>query len=212
MYSATLRQLRHDELSATLRKFVRKGAPEGTTKESALTVGGTSAARDRLHGEHMLKLAAYYESLESGTLASTLADARQHVTNLATRRKAELDFVFEQQAEKRKRGRISMTRDAAAGARKENDVANHWATMTATERSLAHANVAAAKKALGEINKAPKGALGPPAQRKPQMLKAQAELARARGVIPRFQHAGSGAVTRGEVVGVARAGKKARFS
>ena len=212
MYSATLRQLRHDALSATLRKFVRKGAPEGTTKESALTVGtATSAAQDRLHGEHMLKLAAYYESLESGTLASTLADARQHVTNLATRRKAELDFVFEQQAEKRKRGRISMTRDAAAGARKENDVANHWATMTAAERSLAHANVVAAKKALGEINKAPKGALGPLAQRKPQMLKAQAELARARGVIPRFQHAGSGAVTRGEVVGVARAGKKPRF-
>ena len=39
---------------------------------------------------------------------------------------------------------------------------------------------------------------------KQQKEKAQAELAKARAVIPKFQHAGSGAVTRGEVVGVAR--------
>ena len=158
----------------------------------------------------MLKLAAYYESLESGTLASTLAEARQHVANLAARRKAEHDFILEQMKEKRKRGRIDMTRDAAAGAREEDAVANRWATMSGAERKLAYSNIAQAKASLAAIRAAPKGTLGTPHQRKQQMLKAQAELAKARAVIPKFQHAGSGAVTRGEVVGVARKGKAPR--
>ena len=83
--------------------------------------------------------------------------------------------------------------------------------MTAAERKLAHANVVSSQESLKAINKAPKGSFGTPAQRKQAGLKAQAELARARGVTPRFLHAGSGAVSRGEVVGVARKGKKARF-
>ena len=94
--------------------------------ESALGPGGTgSAAQARLHGEHMLKLAAFYESLKSGSIASTLREAHQHVANLAQRRKAEHDHIPEQMKEKRKRGRIIMTRDAAPGARKEDAGANH---------------------------------------------------------------------------------------
>jgi hypothetical protein len=65
-------------------------------------------------------------------------------------------------------------------------------------------------KQLGE----PLFALGEAAFRKrvTKLLAPQDKLrASASAVIPRFMHAGSGAVTRGEVVGVARKGKKARF-
>ena len=206
MYAATLRQLQQDELAPSLRKLVRKGAPVGTTMDSALTDGGNSAAQARLHGEHMLKLAAFYENLESGSLSSTLREARQHVADLAARRKAEHLFILEQMREKRQRGRIAMTRDAVEGARKEDAAAEHWATLTPEERKLAHANVLAAKAALGEINKTHKGA----ARQGDTKWKAQRELRNAQAHIPKFLHAGSGAITLGEVVGVARKGRAPR--
>lgn len=56
------------------------------------------------------------------------------------------------------------------------------------------------------INETQKGA----ARKGDAKWKAQQELAKARAVVPKFQHAGSGAITRGEVVGVARKGKAPR--
>ena len=55
---------------------------------------------------------------------------------------------------------------AAAGARKEDAAAEHWATLNAAERKVCQQNLADAKEALKKINQTAKGKSKPGSQKR----------------------------------------------
>ena len=195
LYHSTLSDLRMDQLSSDLRSSVRPNAPEGTTRESTLAHTDRSAAQLQLHSTQMIKLAAVYEQMEgTGTLASQQSAVIQFVRKLKDLRELEYASKREEMFEKRRAGTRKMTKDAAAGAHKEDAAADHWASLSGRERAVAKASVVSAKSALKQVMaEGGKGA----AERK---RKAQGELQRVSEMVPKLAHGGSLAITRGEVV------------
>ena len=199
LYHSTLKQFRLQQLSAELRQRVSRRAAEGVTKESELK-GERSAAQVALHSQQLISLAQIYESLEEGgSLASTLTEVNEKVAALKTRRELEYAHHREQMAALREKGTSKMTEDAAAEVRTEDQRAAVWADMSERERSFARQQVVDSKAAASQAaaNKAPAG----------QLKRLREEAERRKNVIPRLAHAGSLAVTRGQVVSASGRGK-----